>query len=138
MATTDNFRRQHAEIAELVQRFQPLLQPQAVAASAGAIRQKLSGIFGKLSLHLAMEDNALYPSCRKHANAAIRAVAERFAGEMGGLKPSIDAFSGKWTESRIKADPSGFCAETTQLFGVLADRIRRENTEFYALLDKAD
>ena len=137
MAVTDNYRRQHAEMMEAVQSLQPLLKPDSLAAGAAEIRNRLSQLFGKLSLHLAMEDNSLYPRFQKHADAKVRDTAARFAGEMNGVKPAIEAFSRKWTEGAIKADPAGFCAEATRLFGVLADRIRRENTEFYPLLDKA-
>lgn len=137
MAATDDFRRQNAELDELVQGIRPLLQARTVTAGAAEIRQKLSRLFRKLSFHLAMEDSTLYPDCREHANAAIRAAATRLAGEMRGIRPAVVTFSRKWTERQIMADPSGFCLETKQLLGVLGDRIRRENTEFYALLDKA-
>ncbi len=137
MAVTDNFRKQHAEMVEAVKSIQSQLKPEALAAGVADVRNKLSQLFGKLSLHLAMEDNSLYPRYQKHADAKVRDVADRFAKEMNGVKPAIEAFSRKWTEGGIKADPSGFCVEATRLFDVLADRIRRENTEFYPLLDKA-
>jgi hemerythrin-like domain-containing protein len=136
MAVTDNFRKQHAEMIEAVQSIQPQLKPELLAADAADIRSRLSQLFGKLSLHLAMEDNSLYPRYQKHADAKIRDTADRFAKEMNGVKPAIEAFSQKWTEREIKADPPGFCADATRLFNLLADRIRRENTEFYPLLDK--
>lgn len=137
MAVTDNFRKQHAEMIEAVHSIQLQLKPELLAAGAADIRNTLSQLFGKLSLHLAMEDNSLYPRYQKHADAKVRDTADRFAKEMSGVRPAIQAFSQKWTEREIKADPSGFCAETTRLFNLLADRIRREDTDFYPLLDNA-
>jgi hemerythrin-like domain-containing protein len=137
MAVTDNFCKQHNEIIEAVQSIQPQLKPELLAAGAADIRNRLSQLCGKLSLHLAMEDNSLYPRYQKHADAKVRDTADRFAKEMNGVKPAIEAFSQKWTEREIKVDAPGFCADAKRLFNHLADRIRRENTDFYPLLDKA-
>ncbi|HWI26605.1 MAG TPA: hemerythrin domain-containing protein [Stellaceae bacterium] len=138
MSATESFRKQHVELIELVKSVEDQLKPEIVAQAAGEIRQKLSRLFGKLSLHLAMEDNSLYPRCQKHADANVQGVAKRFAEEMTGVKPAVEAFAREWSETQIKAEPARFSAEAKRLFGVLADRIRRENTEFYALLDQAE
>lgn len=138
MSATESFRKQHAELIELVKDVEIHLKPETVAQAAGEIRQKLSRLFGKLSLHLAMEDNSLYPRCKEHADGKVKDIARRFADEMNGVKPAVEAFAREWSETQIKAEPARFAAEAKRLFGVLADRIRRENTEFYALLDQAE
>ncbi len=137
MAVTDNFRKQHAELIELVRGIESALDPQKLAAGVSEVRSKLSTLLGKLSLHLAMEDNSLYPRLEKHQDAKIRDVAKKFSTEMSGVKPNVEAFSRKWTETAIRADGAAFCAEAKSLFGLLADRIQRENTQFYALVDQA-
>jgi iron-sulfur cluster repair protein YtfE (RIC family) len=137
MAATDNFRKQHAELIELVRGIEGILDPQKLVADASKARAMLSILLGKLGLHLAMEDNSLYPRLEKHQDAKLREVAKKFAGEMSGVKPAVDAFGRKWTESEIRANPAVFCAEARKLFGILSDRIQRENTQFYALVDQA-
>lgn len=61
MAATDNFRKQHAEIIEIVKQIEPALVPQNLSANPASIKPLLTSLMGKLSVHLAMEDNALYP-----------------------------------------------------------------------------
>lgn len=136
MAATDNFRKQHAEFIEIVRRIESMLDPQKLAAAAGEARGLLSTLLGKLSLHLAMEDNALYPRLEKHGDANVREVAKKFMSEMSGVKLTLEGFGRTWTESEIRANATAFCAETKRIFAVLSDRIRRENTELYPLADK--
>ncbi len=136
MSVTPTLRKQHAEIVEAVGQIDAALDPQRLAKSAAEIRNRLSALMGKLSLHLAMEDNALYPSLEKHASAKVRDTGARFTREMAGVKPSVEAFGKKWTEAEIAKNAAAFCAETKKLFAVLGDRIKRENTELYPLLEQ--
>lgn len=137
MSLTDSYRKQHAEIADLVKRIETSLEPQKLAVEAGAARALLSSLFGKLSVHLTMEDNALYPRLEKHADPQVRELAKRFKEEMSGVRPKVEAFGQRWTEAAIRANAAAFCAEARTLFGAIKDRIMREETQFYACADKA-
>lgn len=137
MAATENFRKQHAEMVELVRKIEPLLDPQKLVTAAGEARTLLSTLIGKLSLHLAVEDNSLYPRLKQHKDGKVRELATKFETEMSGVKPVVEAFSRKWTESAIRTDPKAFCDETRKIFAVLGDRIQRENTQFYPVVDQA-
>lgn len=136
MAVTPTLRKQHAEIVDVVREIDAALDPQRLAKGAAEIRSRLSTLMGKLSLHLAMEDNALYPSLEKHADAKVRETGIRFSREMAGVKPAVEAFAKKWTEAEIVSNAAAFCVETKKLFAVLGDRIKRENTELYPLLEQ--
>lgn len=136
MSKTQNFRTQHAELAEIVTGIERLLTPDQVAAQAGHIRSMFSTLIGKLNIHLSMEDNSLYPVLNAHADANLRAVAQKFTKEMATIKPAVHDFSRKWSEAAIKGDPAAFIGESKKLFAALADRIKRENNELYALYDK--
>ena len=136
MAVTETLRKQHAELVEAVRQIDAALKPEQLAKGASEMRRLLSGLMGKLSLHLAMEDNALYPSLEKHADAKVRDIGVKFAREMAGVKPAVEAFAKKWSEAEIVKDAATFCADTKKLFAVLADRIKRENTELYPLLER--
>ena len=137
MSITAALRKQHAEITEAVRAIDAALDPQRLAKSAAEMRSMLSSLMGKLTMHLAMEDKALYPSLEKHSAAPVRAAGTKFAREMAGVKPAVDGFAKKWTEAEIAKNAAAFCAETKKLFAVLGDRIKRENTELYPLLETA-
>jgi hypothetical protein len=137
MAASDSYRKQHAELVDIVRSIEPLLDPAKLAGAAAEARNLISKLLGKLSIHLAMEDQSLYPRLVQHADKSVRETAKRFATEMGGVKPSVEAFGSRWTEAELRANPTAFCDEATKLFVVLADRIKRENTQLYPLLDMA-
>lgn len=136
MAATEKYRHQHAELVDIVGRIQQKLDPQTLASDPKEVRTLLSTLFGKLTMHLAMEDAALYPRMEKHNDAKTRDTAKKFIAEMAGVKPAVESFSRKWTEAEIRANAAQFCADTKKLFGVLADRIQRENTQLYPLADQ--
>jgi hypothetical protein len=63
-------------------------------------------------------------------------MAHSFAQEMGGIAQAFGAYSDKWTSSAIKANTAAFNGETAKVMSVLLQRIQRENTGLYAMVDR--
>src|SRR5262245_13386055 len=135
MSETDIYRKQHAEIARLVRGVEVFLSPGKLPDDAAAARLKLSELAAKVELHLAMEDGTLYPSLMAHQDPRVRDKASHFNNEMSGIKAVFETYSRKWTEAAIRENPGGFIGETNKLFAALGNRIHRENTELYPLLE---
>ena len=133
MGFTDKFRTQHDEILALAGEITDELKGKA---DAGVMRKLLSNLAGKVNFHLAMEDKALYPRLLQQ-DAQAGKLAARFQKEMGGLAAVFLEYNGKWTLTAMKADADGFANETRKVFGALAHRIERENTQLYPLADAA-
>jgi hypothetical protein len=134
MGFTDKFRVQHEEILAMTKEIIGKIKPEP---DAPLIRKLLSNLAGKVNFHLAMEDKALYPRLQQQKDAQAIALATKFMSEMGGLAGVFAAYNAKWQISAIKSDPDGFANETRKVFGALAHRIQRENTELYPLADNA-
>lgn len=132
MGFTDKFRVQHDEILAMTREITDKLKAEPDAA---LIRKLLSSLAGKVNFHLAMEDKALYPRLAQQKDTNANALAAKFMTEMGGLAGVFMAYNNKWQVSVIKSDPEGFAHETRKVFGALAHRIQRENTELYPLAD---
>jgi hypothetical protein len=105
------------------------------AAAAEPMRTELSTFAGVLKLHLAMEDEGLYPSLSESVDAKIRDMARAFAVEMGSLAATFHAYNDRWTVPAIAQQPEVFAQETRAVFRALADRIDRENNDLYPLLE---
>jgi hemerythrin-like domain-containing protein len=136
MAVTDLLRKQHADLATVIGQIDATLNPARLAQGANDAQRLLAGLLGKLSMHFAMEDNVLYPSLTKHTDATVRDTGKRFFAEMAGVKPMLEALGKKWTATEITKKPADFCAETKKVFALLSDRLKRENTELYPLLER--
>jgi iron-sulfur cluster repair protein YtfE (RIC family) len=135
MLNAEVFYQQHAELIALAGQISDACgDDRAVAANADSIRRSLGRLMGKLGVHLAIEDDYLYPRLKDHANAVVRNTAIRFEAEMSGLKPAFLAFKEKWTSESIAGDPALFRSELGALFAALGHRVERENSLLYPYL----
>ncbi|WP_052452100.1 hemerythrin domain-containing protein [Noviherbaspirillum autotrophicum] len=138
MSRTEKFRQQHNEILALATELQAMLNEGALAKDGLPARSCLAKLMGKLSLHLSSEDKVLYPELEAHKDANVAGVARRFSAEMKKTTAEISAYNSRWpTPTSIKTNPQSFVKETKEVIKVLADRIKRENQELYAVADRA-
>lgn len=138
MRKTDGFRKHHDDLRAVVGRLEPLLDPSGIARDPAGVSKVVLDLFGKFSIHLAIEDSTLYPKCAAHTDAALRRTAAEFQAEMGGLKQQFDAYKKAWAGPlAIGRDPAAFVAETRKILNLLKARVAREETSLYDLFDKA-
>ena len=134
MPYTDNFKRQHQELLDLVGELATRVKVNP--GDAKGLRTMLSALSGKLTVHLAMEDKALYPRLMQADVDNSRGLARTFQQEMGGLADTFAQYNQKWQAGTIAADPGGFARATQELASALGKRIARENAELYPLADR--
>ena len=133
---THRFRSQHSEIATIVQRIEAILASPNWAPRAQEIRQAFSELSAKLRIHLALEDDVLYPRLARHEDGKVRDLATRYQTEMGGIRDAYEAYLSAWVHSgKLVTEYSAFQTALRGLFTALKDRIHRENTQVYPLAD---
>jgi hypothetical protein len=139
MSATQRYRDDHATFLSKISEVEKLISnPAVVKERAKDIATELAKFSGLLKMHLAMEDNSLYPSLLKSTDTKVRDTATKFQKEMGDIKAAFEVYSKKWlSAANMAADPDSFKKETTDLFKALKNRIQRENDELYAAADKA-
>jgi len=136
MARTDRFRTQHEEIMEIAGQVLSSLNPGDLSRDAGGLRATLSKLSGKLQVHLAMEDKALYPQLLEHKDMTVKTTAKRYVDEMGGISTAFKDYMSKWAiPSVIQAKSQEFISETKAIFDTLSKRVERENNELYVMVD---
>ena len=138
MRKTDHYRKHHDDLRVIVGRLEPMLDSGRIAADPAGVSAVVLDLFGKFSIHLAIEDGTLYPKCAGHADAKLRQTAASFQAEMGTLKGRFDAYKKDWAGPlAIGRDPAGFVAATREILGLLKARVEREENQLYDLFDKA-
>jgi hypothetical protein len=138
MRKTDNYRKHHDDLRQIVSRLEPMLDVAAIAADANAVAGVVRDLFGKFSVHLAIEDSTLYPKYAIHGDVALREVALSFQIEMGNLSKRFDVYKHNWAGPlAIGRDPAGFVAATREMLALLKARVKREEDSLYDLIDKA-
>lgn len=138
MRATENFRRQHRELSQDAMDLLSKLEPVRIGQHAESLRRDLSRFVGKLRVHAAMEQDALYPRLLADPEASIRDKARQLLAEVGELYEEVFRFSERWASpSSLRADPQRFQEETQELLRRLGARMVRENSELYPLVDAA-
>ena len=136
MSITERYRAQHAEILRLAGDLSKRLAADGLSADGSPARSILAELSGKLLVHLAAEDNVLYPQLRKSADPMVRALAQRFVDEMQPISGAFKAYAVRWGSARtIQSDAETFIRETKEILTALNARIRREHAELYSVAD---
>lgn len=136
---TARFARQHEEIIALSKALVRELDTRALGVDPTSARRALATFAGRLRVHSAMEQDALYPRLLASSDPKVAAKARELLDELGTIYESFFAFLRKWRESgTIKEDPEGFCRETMMELHRLKLRLRRETEELYPMVDALD
>ena len=133
---THKFRRQHKELMKLAAELMTLLEAQRVRERTPEVASALARFSGKLKVHAAMENDALYPRLFADHDCAVRESARALFDEFGDLYRLFERHAGRWNGSQaISADAEAFVTETMELLRRLGARMIRENTELYPLVE---
>ncbi len=137
MSETQHFREQHDDLLKIASEISAHLNVDELSNDASEVRSLLSKLLGKLTIHLAMEDKALYPRLLEYSDERIKSMAKRFIDEMGGLGEVVKSYNNTWSSALpIQKNPSDFIVQTKGIFDALAKRIERENNELYKIVDE--
>ncbi len=137
MSETRHFREEHDDLLKIASEVSAHLNVDELSNDASEVRSLLSKLLGKLTIHLAMEDKALYPRLLEYSDERIKSIAKRFIDEMGGLGEAVKSYNNKWSSALpIQKNPSDFIVQTKGIFDALAKRIERENNELYKIVDE--
>lgn len=138
MRKTETYRQHHQELRAIAARIEAVLDPDSIAADPNTVAGVVRELFGKFSVHLAIEDKSLYPRAKALADARLREVACRFEAEMGDLGQRFDAYRQAWPGPlAIGRDPALFARQTREVLAALKERVAREESQLYDLIDAA-
>ncbi len=137
MSKTQNFRDQHDDLLKIASEISTHLNVDELSNDATEVRSLLSKLLGKLSVHLSMEDKALYPKLLEHTDAQVKSMAKRFINEMGDIGKVVMTYKTQWsTAVKIQQAPRDFIEQTKNIFSALVKRIEKENNELYKTVDE--
>jgi hypothetical protein len=134
---TRRFSEQHAELTRLAGELLALLDTRTLADDPAAARSALATFSGKLRVHAAMEEEALYPQLLQSSDPEVAAKARELLAEVGTIYAEFFAFRDKWKASEdLRRAPEDFCRETMFLLRRLQRRMKREAQELYPLVER--
>ncbi len=120
----------------MAESIEKLLSPRILQEEAVDVRSMLAMLIGKLNVHLAMEDEVLYPRLLNHKEESIRDKALKLQEEVGHIKQSFQSFGVRWPGyDPIKSAPGEFRNDVRNLLTQLRQRIAREDSELFPLVE---
>ncbi len=132
----DRFKKDHAAILSAVTELKGLVSS-GIPENADAIAKAIISISSIIKLHLAGEDQVLYPALANSANPDLVQLGKAFQDEMGGIAAAYMGFAGNWNiASKVTANPEGFRTDANNIFKALHQRIQRESQELYPLVEQ--
>ena len=138
MAYTDRLRQQHDLATIMTEHLCNLVRDHRPSDDATAIATQLARLIGVLRVHLAEEDEYLYPALMESHDRDAGQLAARFQTDMGALAWTMEEFMQRWSSSAVIAlNFSAFRAALEVLLGTLLVRIACENETLYPVADAA-
>ncbi len=126
------YREHHRALRDLVARIPSGIVP----GTAELVRPLLIKLSDVLTTHLKLEEEHLYPAMLADVDPGVRARAEDFQAEMGGLAEAFGRFVERWTVPHaVSSDPAAFSRDWAGIRSALAGRMDREDRDLYALVD---
>ena len=132
------YREQHKALLEVATAINEQLDAEKLAVDAEDVRLNLSRLLGQLTVHLAMEDNALYPELLNKDDPVVYDTARRFMDEMGGISDEVKIFIQKWpSAAAIQGASKEFVSDASYLLTILSERIDLEDRELFPLVENS-
>ena len=135
-AVTQRFSRQHAELIDLAKELLKQLDTRTLARDARPARRALAAFSGRLRVHAAMEQDALYPRLLSSTDQQVAGKAQALLAEVGDIYQSFFEHLARFPDApSIEREPEHFSRETMQFLHRLRLRMKRENDELYPLVE---
>src|SRR5690606_36685418 len=104
----EKFKHQHTDILHSIAQLRALAHA-GVEGNALAIAQGIVSMSGTIKLHLAVEDQVLYPALRSGDNAELARMGRHHQGELAAIAQAYDSFTRRWyTADSVPSDAQGF------------------------------
>ncbi len=136
MAFTDRLRQQHDSATIMTDHLRNLVRRDRPGDYAIEIATQLARLLNVLRIHLAEEDEYLYPTLIAIEDRNAAALAQRYQLEMGSLASNLEDFMQRWSSSAVIAlNFAAFKIALDLLLGALLARIECENATLYPIAD---
>lgn len=132
---TDAYKKDHAELLEAVGKIQGLLSD--IPTNAPEIVNVLATMSAGLKMHLAKEDQILYPALLNSSDENAKKTASKFQKEMGGIQSAWGEFISSWRRAdKVVENADQFKSELNGIIKAVGARIETEENILYPMYDE--
>ena len=133
----DKFKHQHLDIMSNITALRQLAQA-GVAQNAANIASLIVSMSSTIKLHLAVEDQALYPALQRGNHPELTLLGAQYQKDMGPIAQAYEAFARRWNRPEsVGRDEQGFRDDANRVLRMVHERMQRENRDFYPRIEAA-
>ena len=134
----DKFKHQHTDILRGIATLRALAHA-GVEGNATAIAQGIVAMSGTIKLHLAVEDQVLYPALQRGDNAELARLGRQYQSEMESIASAYDAFARRWnTADNVRRGAQDFRDQANVVLRKVYERMQREDHDFYPRIEEQE
>ena len=134
----DKFKHQHTDILRGIATLRALAHA-GVEGNATAIAQGIVAMSGTIKLHLAVEDQVLYPALQRGGNAELARMGRQYQSEMASIASAYDTFARRWnTADSVRRNAQGFREQANVVLRKVYERMQREDHDFYPRIEEQE
>lgn len=127
--------KQHNAIKQEIREINALISKESSEENIREIVRHINLLAGKINMHLAVEDQHLYPKLLKSEENKVREITERYIEEMSSLKEEFNTYKVKFnTTTKLKETEKEFAQATKLMTHKIMSRIEKEEKELYQIL----
>ena len=131
----DKFKHQHVDILGSIDTLRNLAKAGA-ANNATEIARLIVAMSSTIKLHLAVEDQALYPALQRGTDVDLARMGQRYQQEMGSIARAYEGFSRRWNRPEsVRRAERDFRDDANRVLRMVHERMQRENREFYPRIE---
>ncbi len=129
-------RGQHYELRRIILELLEILEEGDIDQNQLLISMKIGTLSGILAMHLAFEDNHLYPDLMDHGHHEVRSTVVRYKEDMGDLSQRFNHYMDKYLKhpQAISNAAQDFVADTKTIVYAIKSRIEHEEYSLFPLL----
>ncbi|MDF2943328.1 MAG: Hemerythrin cation binding domain protein [Herbinix sp.] len=137
MINLTNLNKQHGTITIEIQSILSEVEKDVAHIDAAAAAYHISILAGQLKMHLLHEDKFLYPELLLSSDVHMKELTDLYIKEMGSLAEVYTKYKNCYnTKNKINENIPLFQQDTIKIMKVLKNRIEKEDTELYRLIQE--
>lgn len=134
----DKLKHQHRDIKQRIAALRDLTRA-GVEDNAEAIALDIVAMSALIKLHLAVEDQVLYPALQADGQSDLAQLAQHYQSDMVPIAAAYDAFARRWnTSQRVRENVVEFRDDANLVLRKLHERMLREDRDFYPQIEAQD
>lgn len=134
-----DYKREHRELAEMINVLKGLLQEDQfkLEANARLVHERLCNLAEKVQRHLSDEDKELYPSLLVHEDPEVKNIAWGYVSGESHLRKEFGKYARRWLKNPVLDFSIDYIQDTNEMLDFLTKRIDKEEHVLFPKLVQA-